>query len=134
MPEYSLTVIDAEYSIEARGEECADYAQTVDVTQEYFLCRIAHLDPDTEGGKAWRFTRESYMNLTTYPYYLGRFECQAPENVTLKACYCPAGYFGWKCEEEQRRKCKIDVLSPNMSAGCDGEDSQEYVYSIKGYD
>ena len=73
--------------------------------------------------------------LTTYTYYLERMECAKPRNETRKACYCPSGYHGWRCSEPTPRKCKIDIVEPNMKAGCpDEKDSDDYVYSIKGYD
>ena len=57
-----------------------------------------------------------------------------PKIETKEVCYCPAGYHGWRCTEQKDLKCKIDLIKPNLKAGCNGTDSDEFVYSIKGYD
>lgn len=31
-------------------------------------------------------------------------------------------------------KCKIDLLKPDLKAACDGVDSDDFMYTIKGYD
>lgn len=62
-------------------------------------------------------------------------ECRDPYQETQEACYCAAGWNNWKCDNELPRKCKTDILKPDMAAGCPGAvDSDDYVYSIKGYD
>lgn len=62
-------------------------------------------------------------------------ECKKEPRIEVKeVCYCPAGYHGWRCNESKDLKCKIDILKPNMKAGCNGTDSNDFVYSIKGYE
>ena len=72
--------------------------------------------------------------MTTYPYFKERVECEEPKIETKEACYCPSGYHGQFCSEQKDLKCKIDLLKPDMKSGCNGVDSDDFVYSIKGYD
>ena len=117
------------------GSQCSKYAQTVNITQTIYLCRISFLPEDHPLASPFRFTKESYENITTYPYYQQRMECRDPYEETQEACYCAAGWNNWKCDNELPRKCKTDILKPDMAGGCPGAvDSDEYVYSIKGYD
>lgn len=62
-------------------------------------------------------------------------ECRDPYTEVREGCYCSSGWDGYLCDTEKTRKCKTDILKPNMAGGCPGAvDSDEYVYSIKGYD
>ena len=49
---------------------------------------------------------------------------------------CASGWYGSLCNFQHPRKCYVNVTQPNMAKGCrdQNEDSDDYVYSIHGYD
>jgi len=100
----------------------------VQLTQNYFTCYF-----NSNPGQVYRVTRMSYQNMTTYPYYRLRATCRA-QQVTNPACLCPSGFSGSLCSTQQLRKCFADITNPNLAQGCTGQDSDDYVYSIKGFD
>lgn len=56
------------------------------------------------------------------------------QNEIKKVCNCPSGYSDYLCETQLQKKCYVQITEPNMAQGCTGEDSFDYVYSIKGFD
>ena len=98
----------------------------------YYMCTLGTGPISTE----FRVSKESYELLTTEPYYQDVASCREPEVRTNKACYCPSGYTGHLCKTKNAVTCFVQITDPNMAAGCSDqyEDSDDYVYSIQGYD
>ena len=54
--------------------------------------------------------------------------------MTNNVCFCPAGYTGFNCDDFEYTKCYVNITDPPLYKGCNGTDSEAYVYSIKGFD
>lgn len=62
-------------------------------------------------------------------------ESNCPAEVaTNEACYCPSGFSGYDCSLRATTKCYVNITEPALYEGCNFKDSEEYVFSISGYD
>lgn len=71
--------------------------------------------------------------MTFLPYFKQRYNCKI-DVVSNDVCLCPAGYTGYTCDEFEYTKCYVNITTPALYKGCNGTDSEAYVYSIKGFD
>ena len=71
--------------------------------------------------------------MTTLPYFRQRYTCKI-DVVSNEVCYCAAGYTGYTCDDFEYTKCYVNITDPALYKGCNGTDSEAYVYSIKGFD
>lgn len=132
MPDIKLFTIEEEYPIKGNDKySCQNDGVIIPLTQTYYECTL-NSDTSTE----YRVTRDTYLNLTTLPYFKTRVTCKDPYSVTNNACYCPAGFKGAYCQIADYHKCYVNITSPALYKGCQGKypDSDFYLYSIKGFD
>jgi hypothetical protein len=113
--------------------ECKNGAGVLEVKQKIFECRITEPATQTGWTRVTEATHKIMSDEEKYPYYGKRAECRESE-VDKKVCLCPSGFTDYLCETQQQRKCYVQITKPNMAQGCTGEDSFDYVYSIKGFD
>jgi hypothetical protein len=71
--------------------------------------------------------------MNTTAYYQKRFSCKKKITKNL-VCHCPSGFSGVLCQNLLPNQCYVSITDPNLAAGCNYEDSDQYVYSIPGYD
>lgn len=105
---------------------CKNDAKYVEITQLYYFCFL-----NSAPNNVIRVNNQSYIYLTTLPYYTSRATCYMAEK-THDACYCSAGYTGALCQYQDATKCYVNVTSPKLYEGCQDEyeDSEYYMYSI----
>lgn len=80
-----------------------------------------------------RVSETTYNNMTTLPYFKLKYACKIVQE-TKGVCLCAAGYTGYTCDEFEYTKCYVNITTPALYKGCNGTDSEAYVYSIKGFD
>lgn len=60
------------------------------------------------------------------------------KEVKNKVCLCPSGFYGLNCELAMYTKCYVNITQPatydTESCRANRNDSDEYMYSIRGYD
>jgi len=62
-------------------------------------------------------------------------ESNCPSEVaTNEACYCPEGFSGYDCSLRASLKCYVNITEPALFEGCKYPNSEDYVFSISGYD
>jgi hypothetical protein len=71
---------------------CKNEAKYVEITQLYYFCFL-----NSAPNNVIRVNNQSYIYLTTLPYYTSRATCYMAEK-THDACYCSAGYTGALCQ------------------------------------
>ena len=132
-PNFTLYTVEEKYPAQLDTEAaCKNGASVLFLTQKIFECRITENKAAPPG--AWtRVTEATHDIMKKYPYYSERSECRDRMEMN-KVCNCPSGFSDYLCETQKQRKCYVQVTNPNMAQGCTGEDSFDYVYSIKGFD
>jgi len=131
MPDIPLWRVDEMYPDNDSNDtnrHCQHGSKQEKILQNYFMCQD-RAKPDV----IHRVSEYTYTNMTTLPYFKARYSCrvQATEN---NVCFCAAGYKGFTCDEFEYTKCYVNITTPALYKGCNGTDSEAYVYSIKGYD
>ena len=131
-PDVDIFFTDETYpDEEGKGRlQCKNDAKRIGITQLYYYCFI-NSAPD----QVYRVTNQSYIHLTTLPFYTQRATCYMKE-VKNPACLCPAGYMGAYCQYHDYTKCYVNITQPALYKGCKDEypDSDYYLYSIQGFD
>jgi hypothetical protein len=94
-------------------------------TQEYFMCRSDFF----ENGEAFRVTKDDYEALANYP---DDFECYSEVRDTF-VCMCNPYAKDVLCMTELDQSCFVNITNPPLYKGCNGTDSDYYMYSLGGY-
>lgn len=131
MPDIPLWRVDERYPDSKSNEtlnHCQHGSKQIAITQNYFMCQD-NAKPEI----IHRVSERTFNNMTTLPYFKQRYSCKV-ELVENNVCYCAAGYNGYTCDEFEYTKCYVNITTPALYKGCNGTDSEAYVYSIKGFD
>lgn len=64
--------------------------------------------------------------------YVDDFECKE-EVVRNEVCMCAPGNSGGLCATQLYQSCYVNITNPPIYAGCNGTDSDYYLYSLGGY-
>lgn len=56
------------------------------------------------------------------------------EIATNEVCYCPEEFSGFDCSLRAFTMCYVNITEPALYEGCNSADSEDYVFSIAGYD
>lgn len=104
---------------------CSEHGQLETQTQQYFMCRSDFYND----GDAFRVTSDDYQALLDYP---DDFQCYS-ELVQTNVCMCAPHAQDAYCMTQLDQSCFVNITNPPLYKGCNGTDSDYYMYSLGGY-
>ena len=100
------------------------------MTQKYYMCKSLKTNTQNKSNQPFRVDAETYHLL--HSQYSDQYSCYT-QNVENNVCMCPTGTVDYLCATELYTRCYINITNPAFYAGCTGEDSFFYIYSIPGF-
>lgn len=107
---------------------CSEFGQLAQHSQFHYSCRSDHF----ENGEYFRVTKDDFEILSDFP---DDFLCKK-ELVHKNVCMCKPGQSDYLCEtaaQPGNQSCYVNITNPPLYKGCNGTDSNYYLYSLGGF-